>query len=200
MSIKYDANGLVPAITQDRITGEVLMLAYMNDEAYKKTVETGIAHYFSRSRNEIWKKGETSGHYQQVESISYDCDCDALLLSVIQTGAACHTGNKSCFYRAFQGKPASGGMLRALESVVKDRRDNPKDGSYTNYLFDKGIDKILKKVGEETAEVIIAAKNEGQNELVNEAADLIYHLTVLFNEKNIAWDDVLTELHRRYKD
>ena len=199
MIIKYDANGLVAAITQDYVTGEVLIFAYMNAEAYEKTVETGIVHYYSRSRNEIWKKGETSGNFQHVKSIAYDCDCDALLISVIQTGAACHTGNRSCFYRAASGEPACGNLLKKLYGVIKDRRDNPREGSYTNYLFDKGVDKILKKVGEESAEVIIAAKNGGADEITRETADLLYHLTVLLNEKNITWDDVFNELYKREK-
>ena len=199
MKINFDANGLVPAITQDYITGEVLMLAYMNQESFDKTVETGVVHYFSRSRNKIWKKGETSGHFQNVKSISYDCDCDTLLLSIIQTGAACHTGNKSCFYRAVEGKPVYGNILNKLYDIIGGRRENPKEGSYTNYLLDKGTDKILNKIGEEAAEVIIAAKNNNKDEIIKETADLVYHLTVLLNDKNVVWDEVFNELYKRNK-
>jgi len=199
MNIKYGPDGLVPVVTQDHVTGEVLMVAYMNREAYETTVSTGFAHYFSRSRKKIWKKGETSGHFQEVKSIAYDCDCDALLVSVIQTGEACHTGNRSCFYRTFEGEPVRGNILNRIYDVVSDRRGDPLEGSYTNYLLANGADKILKKVGEETAEVIIAAKNDAKKELIYETADLMYHLTVLLNEKNIAWDEVFGELCSRYK-
>jgi len=164
--IQYNKDGLVPVITQDAGTGEVLMLAYMNPEALDETLKTGKMHYFSRSRQKLWLKGETSGHTQALEALYYDCDADALLALVKQEGAACHTGAKSCFYRLGYGAGGnSWDHLKALYNLAMDRKENPKEGSYTNYLFDKGIDKILKKVGEESAEVIIAAKNGNKGEI-----------------------------------
>lgn len=206
--VKFDENGLVPVIAQDAESKEVLMLAYMNDEALKKTVYTGNACYFSRSRNCLWQKGETSGNTQIVKDIRYDCDQDTLLILVEQNGAACHTGHKSCFYRNLQNEELSSQLfepedmysakiLKELYEVIVNRRDNPVDGSYTNYLFDKGLDKILKKVGEESAEVIIASKNEDKNELVYEIGDLIYHISVLMVNKNITWNEIFNELQGR---
>lgn len=199
--IKFNSDGLVPAIAQDAETGEVLMQAYMNEEALRLTLETGYAHYYSRSRQSLWKKGETSGNIQQVASVWTDCDNDCILLKIRQTGAACHTGKRSCFFKNIKTneKIASASFLYKLYNRIKDRKENPKEGSYTNYLFDKGIDKILKKVGEETAEVIIASKNPGKDELQYEESDLIYHLLVLMNEKGLTLQELFEELESREK-
>lgn len=197
--IKYNSDGLVPAIVQDAQSGEVLMQAYMNTEAVQKTLETQYAHYWSRSRNQLWKKGETSGHVQKVVSFSLDCDNDCVLLRVRQTGPACHTGNRSCFFNQVEEFETieNAALLYELYDLVADRKANPKENSYTNYLFDKGIDKILKKIGEESAEVIIASKNDGTDELRYEAADLLYHLIVLMNEKGLQWETLFAELADR---
>jgi len=211
--LKFDEKGLIPVVTKDVKNGEVLMLAYMNKEALEKTLETGKVHYWSRSRNKLWRKGETSGHYQLVKSIKVDCDGDALLVTVEQQGAACHTGHYSCFYRkldkggieeiednstdeVIENKNKSA-ILQELYDVIVDRNKNPKEGSYTNYLFEKGLDKILKKVGEETAEVIIAAKNKSFEEIRYEIADLVYHLFVLMVERGLKPDDIYDELRKR---
>jgi len=213
-NIKWDEKGLVPAVAQDAETREVLMLAYMNEEALKLTIQTGKAHYFSRSRGRIWMKGESSGHVQLVQDIKVDCDGDTLLLLVEQEGVACHTGEKSCFFTTVSEKSASdtkakekanaeiyrqqiGPMLEEVYAVIADRKAYPQEGSYTNYLLDKGIDKILKKVGEETAEVIIAAKNPDEEELVYETADLFYHLLVLLFERGVGLPRVAMELANR---
>ena len=196
-----DANGLIPCIVQDDENGEVLMLAYMNEEAFGLTLKTGRMTYWSRSRKEIWIKGLTSGHFQFVKSIAVDCDGDTLLAKVAQVGAACHTGNRSCFYRKIFriGHPASDPqrVLQDVYAVIADRKEHPREGSYTNYLFDKGIDKILKKVGEEAAEIIIAAKNPDRTESIYEIADLLYHLMVLMCEKGLTWEDISEELADR---
>ncbi|KPU44962.1 phosphoribosyl-ATP pyrophosphatase [Oxobacter pfennigii] len=200
MDIKFDDSGLIPAIIQDYVTGEVLMLAYMNEESYKKTLETGLTHFYSRSRKELWNKGATSGNFQYVKEISLDCDSDSLLIKVKQLGAACHTGEFSCFFKN-QLKNEEGlnyKILYDIDEIIKDRKANPKEGSYTNYLFDKGIDKILKKIGEESAEVIIAAKNKNPHETIYEMADLIFHSLVLLNEKEIQLDEIFKELKERY--
>jgi phosphoribosyl-ATP pyrophosphohydrolase/phosphoribosyl-AMP cyclohydrolase len=201
--IKFDEKGLVPAIAQSAETGAVLMQAYMNEEAVQKTIETGYAHYYSRSRKKLWKKGDQSGNTQKVVDFSLDCDMDSVLLRVNQLGPACHTGEYSCFHNEIQntGVPscANSAVLEDLYAVVCDRKANPKEGSYTNYLFEKGIDKILKKVGEEAAEVIIASKNAGTDELRYEAADLLYHLTVLLCEKELTPGEVFDELKKRHK-
>lgn len=198
MDIKFNQDGLVPAIAQDVGTGEVLMLAYMNEEALRLTKETGIAHYYSRSRQALWKKGETSGHIQEVKGIYYDCDGDAVLLKVNQIGAACHTGNYSCFFNEEKGYKDLSNTIKDLYKVIIDRKKNPQEGSYTQYLFDKGIDKILKKIGEEAAEVIIGAKNDKQ-ELIYEASDLIYHLIVLLVNEGVTPADIMEELRGRMK-
>lgn len=240
--VKYNADGLVPAITQDIRTDEVLMLAYMNEESLKKTIETGNVHYYSRSRQKLWLKGETSGHFQKVRSISIDCDGDTLLLKVEQTGAACHTGHRSCFFTRLeadelrtgadmkdidmqgkaadvqnvatvpesstayeqdkaaagaQGSTAGPELLEEVYEVIKDRLKNPKEGSYTNYLFTKGLDKILKKIGEEASEVVIASKNGDNAEISAEIADLLYHVMVLLAERRMSLNDIYEELNHR---
>ncbi len=211
--IKFDGKGLVPVIAQDFKTNEVLMMAYMNEEAFLKSMETGKVHYFSRSRNKLWLKGETSGHFQTIKSMNLDCDGDTLLVKVEQIEAACHTGHYSCFYRelnkdgiketsdkVFDEKSVyadKSKILKEVYNVIIDRRINPKEGSYTNYLFEKGIDKMLKKVGEEAAEVIIASKNTDNGEVIYEISDLIYHLSVLMVERGINFDDIFDELGKR---
>ncbi len=190
-ALKFNADGLIPVVVQDASTQEVLMLAYMNETALKQTLESQEATYYSRSRQTLWKKGETSGHIQTVKELRYDCDEDTLLMKVDQQGVACHTLHKSCFYRSFEGDiPATASVLDEVYATIKDRKARPKEGSYTTYLFNEGIDKILKKVGEESAEVIIAAKGDSEEDLINETSDLLYHLSVLLNEKNISFESV----------
>ncbi|MDO4522619.1 MAG: bifunctional phosphoribosyl-AMP cyclohydrolase/phosphoribosyl-ATP diphosphatase HisIE [Eubacteriales bacterium] len=199
--LKLNSDGMIPVVTQEQSTGEVLMVAYMNREAFERTLRTGKMHYYSRSRQELWLKGETSGHYQKMLSLHIDCDNDTLLAKVVQTGAACHTGNHSCFYREIMsGSVAHKNPLTVFEDVyrvIMDRKEHPKEGSYTNYLFDKGIDKILKKVGEEATEIIIAAKNPNPEEIKYEAADFLYHLMVLMAERGVNWNDITEELSKR---
>lgn len=216
--LKTNQQGLIPVVTQDVKTNDVLMVAYMNEEAYEKTKETKKAYYYSRSRQQLWMKGETSGHTQKVINMRVDCDRDTLLLKVEQKGVACHTGNVSCFYQNIELESESGGnvtaskdlevssteenlsasnVLEEIFQVVYDRKKNPKEGAYTTYLFEKGIDKILKKVGEEASEVIIGAKNDGNDEIIYEISDLLYHLTVLIVEKEATWQAVLKELEKR---
>ena len=198
-NIKFDANGLICAIAQDSETGEVLMQAYMNAEALEKTLSTGYAHYYSRSRQKLWKKGEESGHVQKVIAASFDCDRDCLLLQVCQTGAACHTGNRSCFFTPVTESDLGGlPFVAELARVVEDRKNNPVEGSYTAYLFSRGVDKIAKKFGEEAVEVVIASKNDDKGELTHELSDLIYHLLVLMQAKGVSIEDVCTELKRRH--
>lgn len=199
--MKTDGDGLVPVIAQDYRTGEVLMLAYMNEEAFETTLRTGKMTYWSRSRNELWTKGMTSGHFQYVKSLSIDCDNDTILAKVSQIGAACHTGNRTCFYRDLVERDFEvKNPLHVLEDVygvILDRKNHPKEGSYTNYLFDKGIDKILKKVGEEATELVIAAKNPDPEEIKYEMSDLLYHAMVLMAEKGVTWEDIMKELANR---
>jgi len=197
--LKFDDKGLIPAIIQDYTNGEVLMLAYMDEEALNKTLETGETYFHSRSRGELWHKGATSGHIQRVKGISYDCDADALLIKVEQVGVACHTGHRSCFFNDVLEAPEAQkeDVLAELYDVIVDRKNNPKEGSYTDYLFDKGIDKILKKVGEESAEVIIAAKNGVYDEVRWEVADLFYHVLVLLVQQGMTLDDIYAELKGR---
>ena len=198
---KLNSDGHVTVVVQDYKTDEVLMVAYMNREAYEKTIETGKMTYYSRSRNELWIKGETSGHYQYVRALYADCDHDTILARVHQIGAACHTGNRSCFFEEILHTDYSEtNPLKIFESVynvITDRKANPKEGSYTNYLFDKGIDKILKKVGEEATEIVIAAKNPGCEEVKYEIADFLYHVMVLMVECGLDWEDVTRELANR---
>ncbi|MEG0629436.1 MAG: bifunctional phosphoribosyl-AMP cyclohydrolase/phosphoribosyl-ATP diphosphatase HisIE [Christensenellaceae bacterium] len=197
--VKYSADGLIPVIAQEAHTGKVLMQAYMDEAALKETLKTGYAVYYSRSRKQLWKKGETSGNVQKVVKLDFDCDFDSILLTVEQTGVACHTGEYSCFFNQAMKKEtiANSSLLYELYDLIADRKVHPKEGSYTNYLFEKGIDKILKKVGEESAEVIIASKNDGTEELQYEAADLIYHLLVLMNEKGLSLTELFAELEKR---
>lgn len=198
---KKNPQGLIPVIAQDYQTDEVLMLAYMNEEAYNRTIASGRMTYFSRSRNELWLKGETSGHFQYVKELTIDCDKDTLLAKVQQIGPACHTGNQSCFFTELVKKEYKNydpfHVFQDVYDVIKDRRQNPKEGSYTNYLFDKGIDKILKKCGEESAEIIIAAKNPEAEELRYEIADYLYHMMVLMVECGLDWNDITSELAHR---
>ena len=198
---KLNEAGLIPAIVQDDVTGDVLMLAYMNEASYNKTLETGLMTYFSRSRQSLWLKGETSGHYQYVKSLYLDCDNDTILAKVSQVGAACHTGNRTCFYRDLVKKEFNNvNPLEVFENVyqiIKDRKEHPKEGSYTNYLFDKGIDKILKKVGEECTELVIAAKNPDPEEIKYEMSDFLYHAMVLMVERGVTWEDITEELANR---
>lgn len=201
--MKFDEKGLIPAIAQDYKTGEVLMQAYMNEESLRLTKETKKATYYSRSRQKIWVKGEESGHFQYVKDILVDCDEDCILLKVEQVGAACHTDNKSCFYRDIDLNPVdktkvpNPSVLYEVYDVICDRLVNRKEGSYTNYLFDKGIDKMCKKVGEEAAEVIIAAKNRSVDEVTYEVADLFFHVLVVMKETGVVPDDIFTELQKR---
>jgi phosphoribosyl-ATP pyrophosphohydrolase/phosphoribosyl-AMP cyclohydrolase len=211
--IKWNDAGLVPAIVQDAVSKEVLMLAYMNRESLAKSLDTRETWFWSRSRGELWHKGATSGHTQRIVSMHYDCDGDTLLVRVEQNGAACHTGSYSCFFNEVEGlsdavaeegggKPGATGdrfaMLNQLEAIIAQRYAERPEGAYTTYLFEKGVDKILKKVGEESAEVIIAAKNKDNDELRCETSDLIFHLMVLLRERGLPLDDVMAELGRRH--
>ncbi|MCC8067175.1 MAG: bifunctional phosphoribosyl-AMP cyclohydrolase/phosphoribosyl-ATP diphosphatase HisIE [Clostridiales bacterium] len=199
--IRTNSDGLLPVVVQDYRTMEVLMVAYMNEEAYEATIRTGRMTYWSRSRKELWVKGLTSGHFQYVRELAIDCDNDTLLAKVVQIGAACHTGNRSCFYQTVLKKEYdSSNPLSVFEevfAVIEDRKVHPKEGSYTNYLFDKGIDKILKKVGEEATEIIIAAKNPDPEEVIYEISDFLYHVMVLMSERGLTWEDITEELAKR---
>ena len=200
--LKKNNEGMVPVVVQDYRTLEVLMVAYMNEEAYENTLSTGKMTYFSRSRNELWLKGATSGHFQYVKSLTADCDLDTILAKVSQVGAACHTGARSCFFNEITKKDYEEGSnpLQVFEEVfevIKDRKIHPKEGSYTNYLFEKGIDKILKKLGEEATEIVIAAKNPNSNEVKYEISDFLYHMMVLMAEKDVTWEEITTELANR---
>ena len=194
--LKFDERGLIPAIVQDARTREVLTLAYMNDESLARTLETGQTWFWSRSRNELWHKGETSGNTQQVVTLIADCDGDAIVVQVNPAGPACHTGARSCFDDEDANEDL-GPLLANLYRVIESRAAERPEGSYTTYLFNSGLDKILKKVGEEAAETIIAAKNEDAARLSSEVADLLYHVVVLLVERGISLDDVGAELTRR---
>lgn len=198
---KLNSDGHLTVVVQDYKTNEVLMVAYMNEEAFQKTLTTGKMTYYSRERKELWVKGQTSGHFQFVKSLTMDCDNDTMLAKVKQTGAACHTGNRSCFFNTLVKKEYDEtNPLMVFEdvfNVIKDRKIHPKEGSYTNYLFDKGIDKILKKVGEEATEIVIAAKNPDKEEIKYEISDFLYHVMVLMAEKDVSWEEITRELARR---
>lgn len=202
-NIQFNEKGLVPAIVQDVISKDVLMLAYMNEESIQQTLQTGYATYYSRSRQKLWVKGETSGNLQVVKSISYDCDQDTILIQVEQKGVACHTGNWSCFHEKVElssiEEKNNVNILNDLYQTIVNRKLNPVEGSYTTYLFDQGIDKMLKKVGEETSEVIIGAKNDDTNELVYEISDLVYHVMVLMVEKGVKLEEIKEALEKRRK-
>ncbi|MDO4296004.1 MAG: bifunctional phosphoribosyl-AMP cyclohydrolase/phosphoribosyl-ATP diphosphatase HisIE [bacterium] len=200
-AFKTNSDGLLPVVVQDYKTLEVLMLAYMNQEAFEATLKSGRMTYFSRSRNTLWLKGETSGHFQYVKSLHLDCDNDTILAKVSQVGAACHTGAHSCFFQTLAKKEMKeSNPLKVFEEVygiIADRREHPKEGSYTNYLFDKGIDKILKKIGEEATEIVIAAKNPNPEETKYEISDFLYHAMVLMVLKGLTWEDITEELANR---
>jgi phosphoribosyl-AMP cyclohydrolase / phosphoribosyl-ATP pyrophosphohydrolase len=201
--ISFDAAGLVPVVAQDVASGEVLMLAYADREALERTAATGYAHYFSRSRGKLWRKGETSGHVQQVAEVRTDCDADAVLYRVKQSGPACHTLERSCFFRAlddgrFVPAGSTAHVLADLEETIRGRQATLPEGSYTTYLFQQGLDKILKKVGEETTEVVIAAKNAAGEELRSETADLLFHLLVLLRLQGVELESVWEELESRF--
>jgi phosphoribosyl-ATP pyrophosphohydrolase/phosphoribosyl-AMP cyclohydrolase len=199
--LTVNSDGLIPVVVQDYRTKEVLMVAYMNEQAYASTIQTGRMTYYSRSRKSQWVKGETSGHFQYVKSLYADCDKDTLLAKVSQVGVACHTGNYSCFFNEVVKKdyidkdPRK--VLEDVYNVILDRKEHPKEGSYTNYLFDKGIDKILKKVGEEATEIVIAAKNPDNEEIRYEISDFLYHCMVLMVEKGVTWEEIMSDLASR---
>ncbi len=203
--LKFDNSGLIPAVVQNAVTLEVLMVAYMNKESVELTLKSGRATFFSRSRKELWEKGATSGNYMYVREIRVDCDNDCLLVLAEPAGPACHTGAVSCFFKkeengvlteAERVKPVSDILMRE-QAVIADRKKNPEEGSYTNYLFAKGEDKILKKVGEEAAEVVIAGKNRSKDEIKYETADLLYHLSVMLVDNDMTWEDIFEEMENR---
>ena len=198
-NVKFDGKGLVPCVVQDYYTKQVLMLAYMNRESLIKTMETGLATFYSRSRQELWTKGATSGNLQHVVELRLDCDGDAIVAEVKKDGPACHTGNESCFYRdLFVGNDMKPFSIEGLYELIKGRKTNPKEGSYTTYLFNRGIDKILKKVGEECTEVIIEGKAGNRQAAIYELADLYYHALVMMVEMDILPKDVFEELANRH--
>nr|WP_320114929.1 bifunctional phosphoribosyl-AMP cyclohydrolase/phosphoribosyl-ATP diphosphatase HisIE [uncultured Desulfuromonas sp.] len=211
--LKFDDNGLVPCITQDVDSGEVLMLAYMNEEAVENTLNTGKVHYYSRSRGKQWMKGESSGHVQKVREIRYDCDGDTLLIKVEQVGAACHTGRRSCFYSVWDdsqlvidGEPevdvtsvyGEKDILDAVYHVIQDRRRNPTEKSYVHSLFTKGLDKILSKIGEEATETAVAGKGGDRDEVIYEVADLFFHTLILLGYYDLPPERIYAELRRRF--
>ncbi|MDO4748853.1 MAG: bifunctional phosphoribosyl-AMP cyclohydrolase/phosphoribosyl-ATP diphosphatase HisIE [Eubacteriales bacterium] len=197
--LKFDDKGLIPAIVVDSVTKKVLTLAYMNEESLKISMEKQLTCFFSRSRNELWLKGETSGNYQHIVSITSDCDNDALIVMVEPDGPACHLGTTSCFNNeVFSSDERHEFSYQGLFDLIKGRKEDKKEGSYTTYLFEKGLDKILKKVGEESTEVIIAAKAEDKNETIYEIADLAYHVMVLMIEAGISLEDIHNELASRH--
>ena len=197
--LKFDANGLIPAIVVDAMTKRVLTLAYMNEESLRISMEKGLTCFWSRSRQELWLKGETSGNYQHIVSITADCDGDALVVMVEADGPACHLGTESCFeYPVWHSEELHEFSLKGLMKLIEGRKTEKKEGSYTTYLFEKGTDKILKKVGEETTEVIIAAKAEDKKETIYEIADLAYHVMVLMVQQGISLEDIHKELASRH--
>ncbi|MEH7144533.1 MULTISPECIES: bifunctional phosphoribosyl-AMP cyclohydrolase/phosphoribosyl-ATP diphosphatase HisIE [Priestia] len=201
-NIKFNSDGLVPAIVQDAVSKEVLTLAYMNEESLQKSINTRETWFYSRSRQELWHKGATSGNTQKIVSMAYDCDADSLVVKVEPQGPACHTGTYSCFNETILGENKQNdnrfAIINELEEVIAKREAEMPEGAYTTYLFEKGVDKILKKVGEEAGEVIIAAKNRDHDELKWEVADLLYHVLVLLREQKLPLDDVLSVLKERH--
>ncbi len=196
--LKFDDNGLIPAIIIDYYTKEVLTLAYMNKESLEISINEGKTCFYSRSREELWRKGETSKNYQHIQSIKSDCDNDALVIEVIKDGPACHTGAESCFMNEiYQKENYKDFSIYKLYELIRGRKINMTEGSYTTYLFNSGIDKILKKIGEESSEVIIGAKNGSKEEIIYELSDLLYHSLVLMVEKNITLNDIKDELSKR---
>ena len=196
--LKFDNNGLIPAIVVDYYTKEVLTLAYMNKESLEISMREGKTCFYSRSRKELWRKGETSKNYQHIQNIKSDCDNDALIVEVIKDGPACHTGANSCFMNEiYEKENYKDFSVYKLYELIKERKINNTEGSYTTYLFNSGIDKILKKIGEESSEVIIGAKNDNKEETIYELADLFYHSLVLMVEKNITLNDIKDELTKR---
>lgn len=205
--IKFDENGLIPVVVQDAETGQVLMFAYANKESLEKTISTKRTHFWSRSRNRLWTKGEESGNVQSVKEIFLDCDKDTVLVLVNQKGVACHTGKRSCFFETIDGRednaPAfgtsrTGKTLEEVYGVIEDRKRNPREGSYVSGLFKSGLDRILKKVGEEAGETIIAAKNENRNEVIYEIADLWFHSMVALAHFGMTPEDIYEELGKRF--
>lgn len=201
--LKFNNEGLIPAVIQDYKNGKVLMVAYMNKEAVEKTIETGMTHLWSRSRKKLWQKGETSGNYQSVREIYIDCDEDTLLLKVEQAGVACHTGEVSCFYRTYRDSDliksvTDGGILERVYEVILDRKNNPKEGSYVSSLMAKGRDRILKKIGEEAGELIIGSKNDNRDEIIYEITDLWFHTLVIMGYHGISIDDINSEFEKRF--
>ena len=198
-NLKFDANGLIPAIVQDHYTREVLTLAYMNAETLALTIAEGRTVFYSRSRQEIWRKGETSGNVQRVVSITADCDRDALVVEVVKDGPACHTGAESCFFNpVYVSEELKQFTWQELYELIQGRKTDPKEGSYTSYLFDKGLEKILKKVGEESTEVVIAGMKQDKAETIFEISDLAYHVLVLMIELGISVEDITKELEKRH--
>ncbi len=203
--LKYGADGLIPAVVVDADSGEVLMLAYMNEESLKISIEKKLTCFYSRSRQKLWLKGETSGNYQHIVSITADCDLDALRITVRKDGPACHTGNETCFFNPVleddgraAGENEEDFSLGSLYELIKGRKSEKKEGSYTSYLFEKGLDKILKKVGEECTEVVIAGKGEDRAETIYEIADLTYHVMVLMVQMGISTEEIMDELRSRH--
>ena len=201
-TLHFDQDGLIPAIAQDWLDGSILMMAWMNKESLIKTLESNEVHYWSRSRKELWHKGKTSGHYQKLKGIRSDCDSDTILLSIEQVGSiACHTGKRSCFFKdlatnldcIFPPSDACGELFR----IIENRKKHPEEGSYTNSLLKEGDNKILKKIGEETAEFIMACKDKDQISVANEAADLVFHLQVALSHQNVSWTEILEVLAKR---
>ncbi|WP_419893385.1 bifunctional phosphoribosyl-AMP cyclohydrolase/phosphoribosyl-ATP diphosphatase HisIE [Oceanobacillus kimchii] len=197
--LQFDENGLIPAIVQEYRSGQVLTLAYMNSDSITKTIETNETWFYSRKRQELWNKGATSGNKQTVKQIYSDCDADALLVLVEAQGPACHTGEESCFYEdLYINNVALFQIIPQVTSKIRERHEHPVEGAYTSYLFEKGVDKILKKIGEEAAEVVIAAKNEDKQELTSELSDLLYHSLVLMEQQGVTLEDIKKELYKRH--
>ncbi|MBR5496499.1 MAG: bifunctional phosphoribosyl-AMP cyclohydrolase/phosphoribosyl-ATP diphosphatase HisIE [Clostridia bacterium] len=197
--LRFDDKGLIPAVVQDFYTGEVLTVAYMNEESLKITLDEKMTCFWSRSRQELWRKGETSGNRQHIVSVTTDCDCDAIVVKVIKDGPACHTGSESCFFNLiYRDAEKNDFSIDALYDLIKGRKTQMQEGSYTTYLFSKGLDKIMKKVGEECTEVIIGAAKHSKEETIYEISDLAYHILVLMVEMGISVDDIRKELDSRH--